>query len=158
MLSRRAFGFNSLYFPAGVEQLLRGMSPDELIGRDGRVIWERDRTALPDPGFLVREIRPANGVPGKEEVNPSSFPFQKAWYSKFFSVCCPAVSWLTTMLMSCWSRSVSQPFVLALGTFLEVLLLLVCLSSMGCTSNEVDGTIALHVTTFIRSLSKIFFS
>lgn len=39
--------------------------PEKLVGRDGRVIWDRQsNTLLPDPGTLVREIRSADGVTG----------------------------------------------------------------------------------------------
>lgn len=39
--------------------------PERLVGRDGRVIWDRESNALlPDPGTLVREIRSADGSTG----------------------------------------------------------------------------------------------
>lgn len=41
------------------------MLPERLVGRDGRVIWDENSTALPDPGTLVREIRSTNGAIGE---------------------------------------------------------------------------------------------
>lgn len=40
--------------------------PERLVGRGGKVIWDRDResNALPDPGALVREIRSPDGTTG----------------------------------------------------------------------------------------------
>lgn len=36
--------------------------PEKLVGRKGRVIWDRESNALPDPGVLVREIRSSDGA------------------------------------------------------------------------------------------------
>lgn len=46
--------------------------PERLVGRGGKVIWDSESNALPDPGALVREIRSPDGATGvcesKEDV------------------------------------------------------------------------------------------
>lgn len=46
--------------------------PERLIGRDGRLLWDRNSTVLPDPGTLVREIRSATGVTGNKDCTVPS--------------------------------------------------------------------------------------
>ncbi|CAM9469984.1 unnamed protein product, partial [Ectocarpus sp. 13 AM-2016] len=64
--------------------------PKELVGRDGKIIWDRKSNALPDPGALVREIRSPDGVADLTllrqcvmvvlaHAHPSSLPTWCSW-------------------------------------------------------------------------------
>lgn len=56
---------------AGPTHIVLMSVPERLVGRGGKVIWDRDResNALPDPGALVREIRSPDGATGAWSKN-----------------------------------------------------------------------------------------